>query len=34
MLSKSPQHRNGNGYEELKKHVFFDGVEWDKLIRK
>ena len=23
MLSRSPQHRIGGGYEELKKHVFF-----------
>lgn len=34
MLSKSPQHRIGGGYEELKKHIYFDGLDWKKLISK
>ena len=34
LLSRSPQHRMGNGYEELKKHAFFDGINWKKLLDK
>lgn len=24
----------GNGYEELKKHAFFEGINWKKLLDK
>lgn len=34
MLSKNPQHRIGGGYEELKKHIFFDGFDWKALLNK
>jgi hypothetical protein len=34
LLSRSAQHRMGNGYEELKKHAFFDGMNWTKLLDK
>ncbi len=34
MLNKSPQHRIGGGYEQLKKHIYFDGIDWKKLISK
>jgi len=34
MLNKSPQHRVGGGFEELKKHAFFDGINWKKLREK
>ena len=34
LLSRSPQHRIGNGYEELKKHSFFEGFNWDSITQK
>ena len=34
MLSKSPQHRMGGGFAQLKKHIFFEGVEWKKISNK
>lgn len=34
MLNKSPQHRVGGGFEELKKHVFFEGLDFKNLKAK
>lgn len=34
MLTKSPQHRMGGGYEQLKKHIFFEGLDWKGLQNK
>ena len=34
MLNKSPQHRVGGGFQDIKKHVFFDGIDWKKMKNK
>jgi hypothetical protein len=34
MLSKSSQQRLGCGYDELKNHQFFNGIEWSQIVQK
>lgn len=34
LLSREPQQRLGHGYEQLRKHPFFNGNNWTRLLRK
>jgi classical protein kinase C len=34
LLSRNPIHRLGNGYDEIRKHPYFRGMDYNEILEK